>query len=131
MRTDDVSSVSSKTKNINKVGLDMPSHLRKSQTITIADNIRTRDISLSKGKNISKGIQEMPILQKDKNLKDNSPPKDRLLSKGENSDETLFFPEEKTENISIISSITLSNMERKYFTFSEFIYNNPNGNGYY
>ena len=131
MRTDDVSSVSSKTKNINKVGLDMPSHSRKSQTITVADNIRTRDISLSKGKNISKGIQEMPILQKDKNLKDNSPPKDRLLSKGENSDETLFFPEEKTENISIISSITLSNMERKYLTFSEFIYNNPNGNGYY
>ena len=29
MRTDDVSSVSSDTKNINKVGLDMPSHLRK------------------------------------------------------------------------------------------------------
>ena len=73
----------------------------------------------------------MPILQKDKSLKDNSPPKDRLLSKGENLDETLFFPEEKIENISIISSMTLSEMERKYLNFSEFIYNNPNGNGYY
>ena len=73
----------------------------------------------------------MSILQKDKNLKDNIPPKDRLLSKGENSYETLLFPEEKTENTSIISSITLSDMERKYLTFSEFIYNNPNGNGYY
>ena len=31
----------------------------------------------------------------------------------------------------IISSITLSGMERKYLTFSEFIYNKPNGNGYY
>ena len=82
MRTDDVSSVSSETKNINKIGLDMPSHSRKSQATTIANNIRTGDISLSKGKNISKGIQEMLILQKDKSLKDNSPPKDRLLSKG-------------------------------------------------
>ena len=41
MRIDDVSSVSSETKNINKVGLDMSSHLRKSQTTTIVDNIRT------------------------------------------------------------------------------------------
>ena len=41
MRTDDVSSVSSETKNINKVGLDMPSHLGKIQITTIADNIRT------------------------------------------------------------------------------------------
>ena len=78
----------------------------------------------------------MPILQNDKSLKDNSLPKDkhlpsgdnspsndRLLSKGENSYHTLFFPKEKTENISIISSITLSDMERKYLTFSEFIYN--------
>ena len=86
----------------------------------------------------------MPILQKDKILKDNSlpkdehlpsgdnsPSKDKLLSKGENSDDILFFPEEKMENMSKISSITLSDMERKYFTFSEFIYNNPNGNGYY
>ena len=39
--TDDVSLVSSKTKNINKVGLDMPSHLGKSQATTIVDNIRT------------------------------------------------------------------------------------------
>ena len=82
-------------------------------------------------KNISKGIQEMPILQKGKSLKDNSPPKDRLLSKGENSDETLFFPEEKTKNISIMSSMTLSEMERKYLTLFEFIYRNTNGNGYY
>ena len=44
MRTDDVSSVFSETKNINKVGLDMSSHSRKSQATTIADNIRTRDI---------------------------------------------------------------------------------------
>ena len=84
MRTNDVSLVSSETKNINKVGLDMSSHSGKIQATTIADNIRTRDISLSKGKNISKCVQEMPILQKDKNLKDNSPPKDILLSKEEN-----------------------------------------------
>ena len=95
MRTNDVSLVSLKMKNINKVGLDIPSYSGKSQATTIADDIRTGDISLFKGKNISKGIQEMPILQKDKNLKDNSPSKDRLLSKGENSNKTLFFPEEK------------------------------------
>ena len=41
MRTDDVFSVSSETKNINKVGLDMSSHSGKSQTTTIADNIMT------------------------------------------------------------------------------------------
>ena len=41
MRIDDVSSASSETKNIKKVGLDMPSHLGKSQATTIADNIRT------------------------------------------------------------------------------------------
>ena len=69
MRTDDVSSVFSETKNINKVGLDMSSHSRKIQATAIVDNIRTGDISLSKSKNISKGIQEMPILQKDKSLK--------------------------------------------------------------
>ena len=71
-------------------------------------------------------------LAKDKNLSsgDNSPSKDKLLSKGENSDDILFFPEEKTENI-ITSSFILSEMERKYLTFSEFIYNNPNGDGYY
>ena len=56
MRTDDVSSVSSKTKNTNKVGLDMSSNLGKSQATTIVDNIKTGDIPLSKGKNISKGI---------------------------------------------------------------------------
>ena len=41
MRTDDVSSASFETKNIKKVGLDMPSHSGKSQATTIADNIRT------------------------------------------------------------------------------------------
>ena len=95
--------------------------------------------------NSIEGIQEMFILQHDKNLKDNSlakdknlssgdnsPSKDKLLSKGENSDNILFFPEEKTENIVInTSSFILSDMERKYLTFSEFIYNNLNGNGYY
>ena len=40
MRTKDVSSVSSKTKNIKKVGFDMSSHQRKSQATTIVDNIR-------------------------------------------------------------------------------------------
>ena len=69
-RSEDVPSVSSETKNINKVGLDMSSNSGKSQATT--DNIRTGDISLSKDKNISKGIQEMPILQNDKSLKDNS-----------------------------------------------------------
>ena len=109
VRTDDVSSASSETKNIKKVGLDMPSHSGKSQATATADNIRTRDISLLKSKNISKGTQEMPILQKDKSLNnnshasdknlssgDNSPSKDKLLSKGENFDDILFFLEEKT-----------------------------------
>ena len=41
VRTDDVSSASSETKNIKKVGLDMPSHSGKSQATTTADNIRT------------------------------------------------------------------------------------------
>ena len=41
MGTDDVSSVSSETKNINKVGLDMLSHSGKIQATAIADNIRT------------------------------------------------------------------------------------------
>ena len=54
MRTYDVSPVFSNTKNINKLGLDISSHSRKSQATTIIDNIRTGDISLSKGKNISK-----------------------------------------------------------------------------
>ena len=87
----------------------------------------------------------MPILQKDKSLKnnslgkdkhlpsgDNSPPKDKLLYEGENSGDILFFAKEKTENIAInTSSSILSDMERKYLTFFEFIYNNPNGNGYH
>ena len=79
MRSDDVSSASSETKNINKVDLDMLPHSGKSQVMTIADNIRTKDISLLKGKNISKGIQEMSILQKDKSLKNNSLAKDKNL----------------------------------------------------
>ena len=78
VRTDDVSSASSETKNIKKVGLDMPSHSGKSQATATADNIRTGDISLLKSKNISKGTQEMPILQKDKSL--NSFAKDKNLS---------------------------------------------------
>ena len=41
MRIYDVSSVSLKTKNINKVGLDMSSHLGKIQATVIADNIKT------------------------------------------------------------------------------------------
>ena len=41
VRTEDGSSVSSETKNIKKVGLDMPSHPGKSQATTNADNIRT------------------------------------------------------------------------------------------
>ena len=145
MRTDDVSSAFSETKNIKKIGLDMPSHSGKIQATTIADNIRTGDISLPKRKNSSKGTQEMPILQKDKSLKnnnlakdknrssgDNSPSKDKLLSKGENSDDILFFPEEKRKNNAInTSSFILFDMGRKYLTFSEFICNNPNGDGYY
>ena len=75
VRTDDVSSASSETKNIKKVGLDMPSHSGKSKATATADNIRTENI--------------------------------------------------------ITSSFILSEMEREYLTFSEFIYNNPNGNGYY
>ena len=43
------------------------------------------DISLFKVKNISKGIQEMPILQKDKSLKNNGLGKDRHFSSGDNS----------------------------------------------
>ena len=56
VRMEDISSVSSETKNIKKVGLDMSSHPGKSQVTAIADTIRTRDISLSKRKNISEGI---------------------------------------------------------------------------
>ena len=141
VRTEDVSLVSSKTKNINNVGLDMSSHMRKNQATANADNIMVGYISLSKDKNISKGIQEMPILQKKENVKnnnliqgknqDNSPPMDKLLLKGENPDDILFFPEEETEKISINPTVILSYMEKGYLTFSEFIYNNPNGKGYY
>ena len=144
LMSEDVPLVSSEAKNINKVGLDMSSHSGKSQATTIVDNIRTEDISLSKDKNISKGTQEMSILQKDKSVKDNSlpkdkhlpsgnnnPSKDKLLPKGENSYDIFFFLEEKTENTTInASSFILSDIKRKYLTFSEFIYNNPNGLGY-
>ena len=41
MRSDNVFPASSDTKNINKVGLDMPSHLGKSHATTITNNIRT------------------------------------------------------------------------------------------
>ena len=114
----------------------MLSHSRKSHVTAIADNIRTGDISFYKGKNISKDIQEMPILQNDKSLKnnslakdknlssgDNSPSKDKLLFKEENSDGILFFSrKKKIENNAInTSSFILSDMERKYLTFYEFI----------
>ena len=85
VRIDDVSSASSETKNIKKVGLNMPSHSEKSQATANANNIRTGDISLLKSKNISKGTQEMPILQKDKSLNNNSLAKDKNLSSGDNS----------------------------------------------
>ena len=41
VRIDDVSSASSETKNIKKIGLDMLSHSGKSQATATADNIRT------------------------------------------------------------------------------------------
>ena len=41
VRSEDVPSISSKTKNINKVGLNMTSHSGKSQAIAIVDNIIT------------------------------------------------------------------------------------------
>ena len=62
----------------------MSSHSENSKAITTVDNIRTGDISLSKSKNISKGIQEMSILQKDKSLKNNSLGKDNYLPSGDN-----------------------------------------------
>ena len=81
----------------------------------------------------------MPIFQKDESLKnnslkegkhlpngENSPPKDKLLLKGENSNEILFFLEKETEKILINPTIILSYMEKGYLAFSEFIYNNPN-----
>ena len=41
------------------------------------------------------------------------------------------IPEEKIENITIkASSFILFDIERKYLTLSEFIYNNQNGLGY-
>ena len=42
MRLENVPSVSLETKNINKIGLDMPSHSGKSQVIIIVDNIRKK-----------------------------------------------------------------------------------------
>ena len=44
-----------------------------------------------------------------------------------------FFQRKKQEKKTIIntSSFILFDLERKYLTFSEFIYNNPKSNGYY
>ena len=75
----------------------------------------------------------MSILKKDESLKnnsptndkhlpigDNNPPNEKLLLNGENANAILFFPEEKTENITINSSLfILSDIERKYLTFSD------------
>ena len=92
------------------------------------DNIGVKDASQSSDKNILTRIQEMPIISKDKNLKIHSPNKDKLLSKGENSYDNLFFLEEKTENIILNPLLrVISDIERKYLTFSKFIYNNQNG----
>ena len=57
---------------------------------------------------------------------------DKLLSKEENTDEILYFPKEKTKNITInSSSFILYDIERKYLTLSEFIHNNSNGPSYF
>ena len=56
MRTEDASLVSLETKNILKVVLDMSYHMGKSQGTAKAYDPLTRDISLSKDKNISKCI---------------------------------------------------------------------------
>ena len=72
-------------------------------------------------------------LAKDKHLlsEDNSRSKDKLLSKGENSEDILFFSKEKTKNITInTSSFILSDIKRKYLTFFAFIHNKLNGPGY-
>ena len=83
----------------------------------------------------------MSIISKDKGLvnnnplygkaQDNSPSNDKLLAKGENPDGILFFRKEKTKNIPLNSSVIISDIEKKYLAFSEFIYNNPNGHGYF
>ena len=82
----------------------------------------------------------MSIIQKDKSLKDkllpkdkhlpsgdNSPLKDRLLPKGETQMPFSFFPRKKQKKILINPNVILSDMEKGYLAFSEFIYNNPNG----
>ena len=83
----------------------------------------------------------MSILPKDKSLVNNNSSqgkaqdishlKNKLLSKGENSDDILFFPKEKIENTPINFSIIISAIKKKYLAFSEFVYNNPNGHGYF
>ena len=86
----------------------------------------------------------MSILQTDKRLKDNSlskdkrlpsrdnsPSKDKLIPKGENTYDIFFFLEKETEKIPINRTVILSDMEKGYLAFSKFIYNNPNGKGYY
>ena len=42
-----------------------------------------------------------------------------------------FFLEEETEKIPINPTVILSDMEKGYLAFSDFIYKNPNGKGYY
>ena len=42
-----------------------------------------------------------------------------------------FFQMKKQKKIPINPTVILSDMEKGYLTFSEFIYNNPNGKGYY
>ena len=86
----------------------------------------------------------MPILQKDKILKDNSlskdkhlpsgddsPSKDKIIPKGENSNDIIFFLEKETKKILINPTVILSDLEKRYLAFSDFIYNNPNGKCYY
>ena len=83
----------------------------------------------------------MPILPKEKSLvnnnpshgktQDNSLSKDKLLSKGENLVTSSFFSRKKQKKILVNPTVTLSKMEKGYLSFSEFIYNNPNGKGFY
>ena len=44
---------------------------------------------------------------------------------------SFFFAEEEKEKIPINPTVILSDMEKGYLTFSEFIYTNLNGKGYY
>ena len=42
-----------------------------------------------------------------------------------------FFLEEETKKKPINPTVILSDMKKGYLAFSDFIYNNPNGKGYY